>query len=931
MEMDFFAATSSPAIIPASAPSQQSATGSQPQMGSQPPESSAAQKMKQTVSDEDFPFEKAAEHSAMKASKEKRRSAPDDEDEDEADHARAADDDGFMKEEASAKKKKRKRLPEAEEHEPDEEKEDAEDDGFVRPPRRSFASTTATSQLTPKFKNRPPAKKDLRQNLDEDDDEDHHHPSPSASPSMLDADVNVFGFQMKRKVQLILIGLCLLLCPAIFQVIGALFATSSGLFPQTGQPSSADMGLSGDWNMLIQEGPNRIIPSRFSIDTYNGGLIGQGVDTDSGMPYQLKGQLIPPNKIAFYKSYPPRDPQHPDKPIVYQGIVNAPEGQLPQARGQWSVTKGVGVFLNRQTVTMTGAWQANLVHVRPAGWTGAQPGATGTTNVVAQAGGHSATGGWGPETFGKIVVFLLIGAIILVVVVWQLFSPNGILAVREKARYVPSQYRPDHRKMLKIMSKPITVGSLPLGIRCEWAPWKFWEKKEISLSAELRRTDPHVLVLGSGDKGKTRYIAHMVAHDIESNDRAIVVVDSDGSLIEALTRWMSHHPKGKMFAKRVVMLDPTNKNGSLAYNPLEMPDDGDLQAAASSLVYGFKAIYTEPPGSQSQWNAQTANILRNSALLLMANGKTLTDLPTLLQDNDFRDILLENVEKKKKEKVEYTTLIDTWGQYKRLARTDQWINWVEPILNRVGPMLSDPRIRPILTKAQGDIKLTSVIKNKQILMVKIARGQLDQNANLLGSLIVTGIKQAALALSGDPGAKPVSLYMDEFDNLIEQDTIDAITTETERYQLGLVGSIKTLQHLPEDFRTKIISNVGSWCCFALSKKDADLLGPQMFRVDGRKIRHQTMANFFNPVNTTPQFELITDEEKLNIDRVVGQDSRRFYCYRVGTQAGVFHLKSHDFKDLDDKEVNWKLIEKMHSNAGFGDKEKDKDKDKVKTS
>jgi hypothetical protein len=64
-----------------------------------------------------------------------------------------------------------------------------------------------------------------------------------------------------------------------------------------------------------------------------------------------------------------------------------------------------------------------------------------------------------------------------------------------------------------------------------------------------------------------------------------------------------------------------------------------------------------------------------------------------------------------------------------------------------------------------------------------------------------------------------------------------------------------LQHLPEDFRNQVIIAVGTIVCFALIKKDADLLGPQMFRVDGRKIKHQTMQNFFNKVNTSPQFEL----------------------------------------------------------------------------
>jgi hypothetical protein len=228
-------------------------------------------------------------------------------------------------------------------------------------------------------------------------------------------------------------------------------------------------------------------------------------------------------------------------------------------------------------------------------------------------------------------------------------------------------------------------------------------------------------------------------------------------------------------------------------------------------------------------------------------------------------------------------------------------------------MLGDSRIRNILTKPVGEIKLRSVIQEKRILFVRVAKGQLDQNANLLGSLIVTGVKQAALSLSNETDCQqnPVSLYLDEFDNFIEKDTIETITSETDKFKIGLIGAIKTLQHLPEDFRNQLIINVGTAACFALAKKDGDLLGPQMFRVDGRKMKHRTITNFFNPVNTSPQFELITDEEKLNIDRIVGQEQRTFYCYRVGSRAGVFHMRAHNFNDIPDKDVNQKLIDSMH--------------------
>ncbi|MGH9548940.1 MAG: hypothetical protein ACRD3W_06175, partial [Terriglobales bacterium] len=194
----------------------------------------------------------------------------------------------------------------------------------------------------------------------------------------------------------------------------------------------------------------------------------------------------------------------------------------------------------------------------------------------------------------------------------------------------------------------------------------------------------------------------------------------------------------------------------------------------------------------------------------------------------------------------------------------------------------------------------------------------------------TGVRQAALSLNNEGAANqpPVALYLDEFDNFIEKETVEAITSETDKYKIGLIGASKTLQHLPEDFRNHIVINVGTVAAFALAKKDGDLLGPQMFRVDGRKIKHQTIQNFFNKVNTSPQFELISDEEKLNIDRVVGQEARTFYLYRVGTVAGVFHLRSHDFEDVPDNKVNAKLIERMHGLKPV--KTKDIDREKAET-
>ncbi|MBX9667983.1 MAG: type IV secretory system conjugative DNA transfer family protein, partial [Candidatus Obscuribacterales bacterium] len=723
------------------------------------------------------------------------------------------------------------------------------------------------------------------------------------------------------------------------------------------QPATFSHGIpviAGKW-MIETKWKGQVIPSVLILNQQGVGFSGQGQDGFGTYDVQ-SGALSAPDVIQFYKKYD-QESRHKNNAhnefILYQGKW-MPEGKdlvmVGAFRTQEKVGSSFSTLKPQKIITLTGPWRARLsgggamaqgtgqaqgqlpmppVAVAPPpqlgfpipGLGGPKPFETGPTAKS------------GPDAVRNFFLLIALGVIAICVIIilfsLELFGPSGKMNIWEKQKYIPSQFRPDHMKMVRELGRPLKAGGVPLGQREEWRWWTFWQPKFLSMPNEIRKQNPHFLFIGGGDKGKTRLMASMITYDIKSEDRGVVVIDSDGQLCDLITEWIASQPDGAKYAKRVVVVDPTYKAGSLAYNPLEMPDDGDLQAAASAIVHGFKAIYTEPPGAQSQWNPQTANILRNAALLLMANGRTLVDLPNLLQDNDFRDIMLETVERKKSEKTEYNSILEQWNQYKKLARTDQWITWVEPILNRVGPMLSDGRIRPILTKPVSDLKLKEIILKKRILIVKVPQGELDQNANLLGSLLVTGLQQAAMSLGkGKHVERPVSLYLDEMDSFVEKETIENISSETKRYQIAFIGCIKTLQHLPEDYRNQLVINMGTMAIFALSKKDGDMLGPQMFRVDGRKIKHQTIQNFFNKVNTSPQFELIMDEEKLNIDRIVGQEVQTYFLYRVGTVAGVFKLKAFDFKDIPERKINKKLVEKMHAiSDSFDDKKKGKkDKD-----
>lgn len=692
------------------------------------------------------------------------------------------------------------------------------------------------------------------------------------------------------------------------------------------QIATAPAGLTGKWQFEYESIGSTTHGKGILAITQSGDDI-EGNGIDSSGRFQLGGK-IQGDSVSFNKLYIGADGKPAGKPISYAAKVsmaNGAAGPVMQMMGKWELTKRKGYGWRAQIVTLSGRFGARLM----------QPGTGGpsetTTNIATMPSqlGQANPGHGAPELssavkdpkkaqnfFMQVAIGIIGIGVALAMVSLRFFGPSGLLNIWAKKEYIPSQFKSQHFKMVKEMGKPITTGGLPLGTREEWGLHQFWLPRQLSMPVELRDKNPHLFMIGAGATGKTRLMASMVAQDIESNDRAVVLVDSDGGLADLILNWVASRPNGAELAKRVIVVDPTYKGGQpLGYNPLEFPEDEDLQNAASALVSGFKAAYTEPPGAQSQWNQQTANILRNSSILLMANNKTLTDLPVLLSDNDFRDVLLERIEQLKTKRSEFITLVDAWTNYKRLARTDQWITWIEPILNRVQPMLSDPRIRSILTKEKSELDLKKIISDKKVLIVKIPQGQLDKNGNLLGSLMVAGVKQAALSLCARSKHKrrPCSLYLDEFESFIEKETFDAITTETRKLQIGFCGASKTLQTMPEDFRNKIIINCGIMAIFALAKKDGDMLGPQMFRVDGRKVKHQTIQNVFNKVNTSPQFELIMDEEKLNIDRVVGQEKRTYFCYRVGSVAGVFHMKAPEFADIDESQINMDLIDEMHAN------------------
>ena len=270
--------------------------------------------------------------------------------------------------------------------------------------------------------------------------------------------------------------------------------------------------------------------------------------------------------------------------------------------------------------------------------------------------------------------------------------------------------------------------------------------------AKIREADrrTHFYIVGASGAGKSKFLEWLIRQDIVKGN-GFGVIDPHGDLIEDVKGYLALALSKEELENRVILIDPTDENFTVAFNPLEKTEKMLPAEIASELVFAFKKIWSE------SWGARMEDLLRNSLIALIEAGLTLCDLPRFLIDEDFRENVLE--------RVEHPIAKRYFQRFNSLApRTRE--EWIESTLNKVNAFLSDDRIREMFSFEKSSFNLREIIDNRKILLIKLDRGKLKENGDLIGSLLMTKIRMAAFSRSDIPREKrvPFYLYIDEFQN-----------------------------------------------------------------------------------------------------------------------------------------------------------------------
>ena len=321
----------------------------------------------------------------------------------------------------------------------------------------------------------------------------------------------------------------------------------------------------------------------------------------------------------------------------------------------------------------------------------------------------------------------------------------------------------------------------------------------------LKLTDRlrHMYVLGKSGSGKSTLLENMAVDDMKKG-RGLAFIDPHGTSAEALLNYV---PASRI--QDVVYFNPADTEFPIQFNILEVKNPDQAELVASGVVSIFHKLYG------TSWGPRLEYILRNTLLTLtQVRGSTLADVVKMLTDYEFRRQVYR--------KLQNPQLLGFWqNEFDRLDernRTEQ----TSSILNKVGRFVQSPLINSIISSPRSTVDLDEIMNTKKILIANISQGRLgEENASLLGALLITKLQQAAMnRVEQTPEHYPeFFLYVDEFQNFAT-DSFLKILSEARKYKLGIILANQYIDQIPEQIQKAIFGNVGTVLSFVLGANDA---------------------------------------------------------------------------------------------------------------
>lgn len=342
--------------------------------------------------------------------------------------------------------------------------------------------------------------------------------------------------------------------------------------------------------------------------------------------------------------------------------------------------------------------------------------------------------------------------------------------------------------------------SASLGVRSAYGTAHF-------LSVDERAR--HIYAIGRTGSGKTTLLRSLALQDIYAG-RGVCIIDPHGDNAQVLADSIPRHR-----INDTIYFDASDREHVIGWNPMACngtADDAEL--VASELVTMFKGLFRD------SWGEWLEYLLKNTILTVLGqrgSAVSLLSVQRVLEDDVYRERMVS--------RVTDPVVHAFWERFFDRLRERDELERISSTLNKVGKFALSPVLRNILGQVRSGFDIERAMDSHQVIIVNLSKGRIGaDNANFLGSAILSKIVSTALRRSAIPEAARVPFYLsiDEFQNLTS-DEFTTIVSEARKYALSLTIAHQNLDQVSPRVVGQIIKDAGTLIAFKVGFEDNERL------------------------------------------------------------------------------------------------------------
>ena len=355
-----------------------------------------------------------------------------------------------------------------------------------------------------------------------------------------------------------------------------------------------------------------------------------------------------------------------------------------------------------------------------------------------------------------------------------------------------------------------------------------YHDESVSIPDDLRTT--HQIIVGGSGHGKTQCLQEMIVKDLEDDDACVIVMDSQGEMLEKLLHVVSWDRC--MYLNGGNLHQPLGLGAFEIGSTLNIEDEPKLRTAVALYEHMFSSRETKLTTKQSTLYRYL------SRFLMVIPGANFNTALTLLEHGH-------------EDYAEHISLLDTTSQTfiqsnldnpKAKGASQAYKQTRQEVAQRIYTLLESRAISQMFNAPVSKVDIGQAIKDNRIILINTAQAVLgEEGASLFGRYCLAQI--AMEVLSRQPTSKRVYFYIDEAQEYLSGDpVIHRLFEQGRKRGLCMVCAFHRLGQVPDlEDMLKTLTSVK--LVGGVSASDAAKLAKEL-DTDAETIRAQPELSFW---------------------------------------------------------------------------------------